>query len=1436
MSYVPLQRTFQPLAEETSVADIPFRHRLFSSDIGWTDLLRLKRTIISGAAGAGKTAEMQQRARELVQQGKAAFFVSMRAVSKSGFVACLNDNEATKFSRWQTSCDEGYFFIDSKDEAVQAGERMDDALRRLGQELGAKLDRAHIFVSTRPSDLTVKQDVEVFRHFCPLVSAYSSSETPEQVLLSVLESEQTSHSTRLEQLADRGDFQVVRLTPLSDADARLYASLKTEHLMPNADAFFEKLAGSGLRSLAAYPRDLSIFAKYWLKHGTISTYRTMLNEYCEESLEELRPHCNTAHVTPIATARQMTERLAALCVLGRVGGMLALDEPDVPNSGVKADSCLAKDVWPERTRNDHLSVQSRALFDSVVIGQLRLRRDLVEHLAARWIRRVYSGHGQGWRIHREVLVSVGSRTIALNSRASLAILLSIDDEALFDRLLLHAPLRFVVDTAVHAFSEDQRIRILDACAGFLSTGADLRGMEWGADADILRAFVFPNALGRLQSLWTQHSDSCDNVRAFLLWILREAQGHDCAEVALDAATRFEWGERTNLLGVQALAVCNSASAKATFVGRLMKDSRRKRFTLKVTQQAIEYLFPEFIEHDDFVKLAVRWETDSGNGTYALHSYAAAWAERVQPDFDRAALLQACVKRVTLNAKCDHPEYEFPAPNNKLLFTFASSLVKRWLSELRMEESGDVLIESCAQLLCLDASHTSANDIHVAIVQLLNTRLTDKQQIYWRQIAVTRSRRAAVGKTSDGPFDVWAQKQFSWSSEDTTELYEALAKSPVADDRKIALQHLYQLDTERGANLDGVQRLWAALQEHQELLATLDKWLEPREIDKALSEHQEQRAEYAAREKTKADEERKALIQLHARLQLQRDAFADTDLRALRNWLELRSQKIAHSSGAYSLASQLPALSYAFGPNVAKTFEAGVRQYWRKSIVVPAEIEGRGISPSRGSRTALLGLELEFGGDAAISKSMLSEQEVERGLEWAMSEGSLPNWLDNLERCFAEILRAKLIGPLLARLSDQNEHYQPIRDLQYRLPRLRELLAPDIFQWLLSNRRKPDAILSAILDVCVSATSVDRLKLAALLDARAREVADAQQMYLTHLMRVDAGRGAICLTSRECSSMNIAEFFAASFDNRARKVDLDFLPSASLDEKRRIYCELVQSSLAAIDPKSDVDHADEGLYTHSSRGKAQEARNHLLAKLGAIPGGATIAALQGIHAQPNAEPLREWIARMIEQRITEDAEPTPLTPAQIIEIETCCEMTPATGKQLLQLVMDRLADIQHELLHGAFSNIELLRLASSEAHFQIWLTSELNKLANGRFTAVREPEVAEKKKPDIQVTTAHPSGKQVAIEMKLVDKSWTVSRLEKGLSHQLVGQYLKHESCCHGIYVLVRQRKKRWKTGGIEMTFERLLERLASQAAQLTQRMSTNGEVVVLQPFGTEARR
>jgi len=1436
MTYVCLQRTFQALAEDASVADIPSRNRFFAHIIEWTELLRAKRTIISGAAGAGKTEEMKARTRELIEQGVSAFFLPMRTVAKSGFAPSLTPTDAERFKSWAESSDDGYFFIDSKDEAVQAGEHIDDALRKLGQELGPKLDRAHIYVSTRPSDLTVKQDVETFRQFCPLVSAYSSSETPEQVLLSVFDSEENSHAARLEKLAAQRDFLVVRLAPLGDIDARTYVSQKADLLITNAEDFFAALRSSGLRSLAAYPRDLSIFAKYWLRHNSIAAYRVMLNEFCEESLKEVRPHCVVAHVTPINTARQMVERFAAYCAIGGVGGILTIGEPDVPNTGVKADSCQAKDIWPEHTPNDHLSVQSRAIFDSVVVGQLRLRRDLVEHLAATWMRRVYASSEQRWRVHREVLVSSANQIVVLNSRASMAILLSLDDNVLFDQMLTHAPLRFMVDTVVHAFPEQQRIRILMACSKVLAAGADLRRFGWGADSDILRAFTFPGAIAAVRSLWLQHADASVNLRVFLLWILGEARGHDCADIALDAATRVEWEERTNLLAIQALAASSDVTAKAALIKQLLADEKRDHFTLKATHRAIDYLFPDFISNRDFVKLAVRWGDDSGEGPYALHSYARDWADRVKDDSDQATLLKACVNRIAENTKCDHPEYELPVPNNKLLFAFASRLAERWLLASEGANNDDILIESCVQLLSLDASHSSASDSQREIVRHLNTRLRDKHQIYWAQIALARVRRDVVGKGTTSRHDVWNLARFSWSREDIESFYDIGLAARNADDRKIALDFLFDLDAEHGKNAAGLTRLQSAVHEDKELSATLEKLLEPRIVDPTISAHQKQFAEYNAKEKAKVDRQKEHLIQLQRRLQTHADPLDESDLVLLWKWLSSRSQKKTHSADAHQLAGQLPALGYAFGQHIAKTFDSGLRAYWRKHLVVPARIEGSSMSSSVRARMALLGLELEFGGDRTSIASGLSQQEIERGLGWAMAEGSLPNWIDNLAPSFGAVVRAQLTEPLLDRLADENEHYQPIRDLQYRLPRTRELLAPDLLQWLRDNRRKPDNVLDALLQVLGSASCVDRNELARLLDDRVREGTAAQLMYLRHLMQIDAARAATHLSDVACPSIDRAAFFAETFGDHGRRHELGFLPETSVNDKRNISFHLVQLAIAAVDPRSDEDRSGEGPHTPSPRDNAQEGRNYLLATLGKLPGGLTIAALRTIQVQPEAKSLHDWIARMIELRIAEDAEPTPWTATQLIEIETYSEATPTTGKQLLQLVMDRLADIQHELRDGPHSNIGLLQRAQSEEEFQIWLTSELNKSSSGRFSAVREPEVASKKKPDILVTSSHASAAQVAIEMKLVDKKWTVKQLEDGLASQLVGQYLQHESCCHGIYVLVRQRKTQWPVDGRRVTFDSLLKRLASQAARLNECMSNGGEVVVLQKHNPERER
>lgn len=300
MQYISLNRTFQVLDRNQSLSEN--RHRYGGmGDKSWVELLLLRRVLIVGVAGAGKTVEMNAQCERLVALGEGAFFVSLSSVSRSGFRDSLSGAERDSFDVWLAATTPAYFFLDSKDEALNAGESLREAFRKLGIELGAALARAHIFVSTRPVDLAPESDLKDFRELCPFEGAYRPDETSDDVLLSITRREEhQSHAQKLGRLGRDDEFVAVQLTPLSAPDQRRYV----EHVHPQStnsvNRFLSALSYSGLAMLAAYPRDLSVFARYWLDHGHLGEILVMLEAYCNQLICEVREDAATSHSTSVA--------------------------------------------------------------------------------------------------------------------------------------------------------------------------------------------------------------------------------------------------------------------------------------------------------------------------------------------------------------------------------------------------------------------------------------------------------------------------------------------------------------------------------------------------------------------------------------------------------------------------------------------------------------------------------------------------------------------------------------------------------------------------------------------------------------------------------------------------------------------------------------------------------------------------------------------------------------------------------------------------------------------------------------------------------------------------------------------------------------------------------------------------------------------------------
>ena len=119
--------------------------------------------------------------------------------------------------------------------------------------------------------------------------------------------------------------------------------------------------------------------------------------------------------------------------------------------------------------------------------------------------------------------------------------------------------------------------------------------------------------------------------------------------------------------------------------------------------------------------------------------------------------------------------------------------------------------------------------------------------------------------------------------------------------------------------------------------------------------------------------------------------------------------------------------------------------------------------------------------------------------------------------------------------------------------------------------------------------------------------------------------------------------------------------------------------------------------------------------------------------------------------------------------------------------DRLDDLSHDIAHDDFTDRRTLRSISKECEMQRTLARRLRDRASGAYVVTREDEVADRNRTDIRLAAVAGDQKAV-IEVKLAD-SWSLAELERALREQLVGRYLRHQTCRAGCLLLTYMGKQ-----------------------------------------------
>jgi len=274
--------------------------------------------------------------------------------------------------------------------------------------------------------------------------------------------------------------------------------------------------------------------------------------------------------------------------------------------------------------------------------------------------------------------------------------------------------------------------------------------------------------------------------------------------------------------------------------------------------------------------------------------------------------------------------------------------------------------------------------------------------------------------------------------------------------------------------------------------------------------------------------------------------------------------------------------------------------------------------------------------------------------------------------------------------------------------------------------------------------------------------------------------------------------------------------------------LVQLAYREVRVSDDVVRIGTGAYRPTLRDKAQHGRYAMLDALLNRTGPAAWVAKQTLRTNPFFAHLKDRIDQLAREKAASEAEGPAYQDKDVAQLEKWGEGIAINRNGMFDLMINRLADLQHDIAADEFSERFHLAAMNQEKDMQVWFAKRLQERENHLYRVDREAMVINDKKTDIRLLSRH-SDAQAVIEMKLANNEYSLKDLEQALENQLVGQYMQHDSCRAGCLLITMNKARRWenKQSEIMLDFTALISHLQQQARELEKRMNHEIRLAVI---------
>jgi hypothetical protein len=1412
---IELDRQFVECREQEDQSD-PNLFAAFGDATGtlsWADILARRRVVVLAEAGSGKTTEMKARAQQQAAAGNAAFYATIEDVSRTGVAGALRPPDRSKFAEWRSSDTEAWLFIDSVDEAKQAGIKLRTALHAIAESIAGAERRAYIVLSGRYTDWQFRRDLIHFKEELgiPADESLPPPPTPDELIIS------TIHRDRREPPSPPEDAIVVVMTGLNEDRVRQFAAGK---VVLNLDSFIAQIATANLWQFARRPLDLDWLVQFWHSHKRLGNLAEMLDICIAERLQESNLDRARLDGLEVTRAYQALERIGAALVFSHCETVAI---PDAEISLADATNAIdIADVLPDWSPQDRELLLTRAMFDPATFGRARIHNDnqgvVRSYLTARWLHRLRKVNLSQQGLLDLLFAKTYGLAVIKPSMHQVAAWLSLSDESVAQEVLRREPYLLLDAGDPASLSRKCRENLLTTAVERLVAGDDLPSL----DPDSLKRFSRPDLADAIRKLWKTHSTH-PNAKRLLLRVIWLGAIGACADIVESAALGpIDADRRISVFAGRALLATGADESKRRYAKYIKSNCGELSTT--VVWDTIDELAPTILGIDDVLEILSCIDVTDRDGGLGLDWHGPNLVERITSRTDVERLLLGLLSHMGGTvAAVDREETMI----EKAYFPMIAAAAKKLLELSSDNEAPVTALDAAIRLGERHRRSPTMRGTRDNLTSELQKSAARRRLAFWR----SAKRFADHQSLEEHPIDsLWDLRMLGFSVELTEEDIDwLLADAPLRDaasERQLAINTAMAIRRDLKLGQEAADRIRATASGDTAMIEALNSWTRPRPQSPEQAGSESRLQEIQRRNAVERAAQDRSWIEFGAKLRKNPNLMKEirptspkgADSKLFHLW-HLLSQAMG-SDHRYALETVEP-LMPMIGVEATEGFRVGLIAHWRAwPPWLRSARKNEELSRMRSlDCMGIAGITLEYVSTPGWARGLSIDDAAHAAGYATLELSGLPRWLADLAHAQPDAVRAVMAAEIEAELGRPPDapRFGILQDLARADTVVTELMAPTVLNHLEGQPALATTFLAPMLDIVVRGLPPERERLRALATERFRTATApaAANLYIRALFTVD---GAIATETvlEKLSKLKRTEqpAFVQSMlphvSGRQFSEDaphISNLPLSSLEQ-------LIRLAYATIRVEDDNVHQSGQVYSPDDRDHAESARGAAFRRLVETPGRATFDALQRL-TRINDFPIpKTRLRKLAKDRAAKDSEPRAWKAGEVVAFEEAAETEPQTTRDLQLVGLRRLADMQHDLIHDDFQQGRTLASLTDERAVQNWVADRL-RLKQGRsYSVEREVHVADEKEPDVRFR-AKATDASVPMEIKVAE-SWTFPELEDALTNQLCGRYLRARESRHGILLLVHQRRKPlgWTSKAKYLTLEQVVNHLHAMAAKI----------------------